>query len=1481
MLNHSFMFLDTDFEDISQFCMRMEKNIVEGDGVDAVIWAGKIAERVTNYICKFIKINLNELDQNKKLYALYSEEIIPEDIYNKLNSIRQFRNIATHHELRNEMNIAKNVHRDIFTILCWFYGTYKGDESYFKLKYPGIVFRHDEDFLKKIKNNIDANRTGSNDSNGVSNEVLYQHYADYSINQYFNQENVYFNDDLEKYTAFFTFNDKKITIGHFKTKEVAVRKGYKFVLSDDFKMFINFNGPVRPEKLPDGRYSKSRGIDFDEEENLWKASFDNRHLGYFISENSAIIARKEYIDTLPLPQPKNGSYSDYKEISFDKNHKLWYIKKDGEIFDYYDSEEEAIYNLSEVLNLDIDLEDLGIVENKTDSSWRIYYRNRYVATAYSREEAISKRLEYISSFAQPKRNRDGAYSIHRGIYFDNKNLIWALKIKGELLGYFDTEEDAFNHKKEFLKSKGFDVSNLIFHEEESFDDSFDFKVNINSEENAIVYDESEDKWIVHFRGFEIGRADSETEAKKLRLKHLKSMPYPPRKSNNRYSFTEGIDYDINRHLWQAFIRDESIGYFDSEEDAFYGLKEALIKEGVDVRDMHFINSDSFEEQSDDNDLADASDSINDDNSDLNNESIDINNKINQDSDEVSKEVSTDKFKDSSNEDYNKSSKEGSTNIKNYYDVFKMNTDNYILNENLNQDTNSNQVEESLEDTDDSNIEDNNSNPNNDINEAIEENSFIEEYKKSSFYGIANKGNENYESQDISISDLESMDEDEEFMEKLDLEGLDLDKNNGFLNITDNLFNKSNRKDLKEIKLNSYDSNNFRKEITISYNDSDLCISLDGMLNRDELKNILALDLLDNLMELNYSREDYEYFSISLRLHYKLDSIGLAYMINLLSNLGWEFDLFDRLNSQKTDDSLSKVKSHSDSNNAVDNSDSKAGSFFDNLDLNTKDEKRLDFKLISKDDDSKEISSDSKEKLSRKAVETKSSNSKDYLDTNPISKRKVYPKQESISSKKKRSKFSSTSGKAIIRGGVRVSPEEANQLDNLEETKKIKSNIVNKKPEQVKEFKTTSLNDILERNRSKEEKDNENLIQDTDGSEEFRDFGDTYSEDYISESSFNDDFDSSLIMDNDDNENIDSIEYGDIFEEDSYGSNSTIEDIFDDDIGSSSDDGLFNEDDSSFEEELNNLSSNLDEESDINNSDDEPDILSSDSLDEDSNRVPDDDLNKESNMVSANPDENKDMDSSSKGKSFRTIIDSIKSNEKPKVSPNELSSDLEENMAEINSVIESISKDNGRLDVVSDEDGSDLDDISNEELSQKASKKSKPKVKKVKKPKIIPKDAFDEKYAGSIEIEYDEENDRWLAYLGGELIKSYSTPKEAYIERKKLLRRKVRRPRAGLNGKITDFEGVGFDFKEGLWYSSVNDIIINYSVSEKDAFIKRRIFVDLILDRFGTTEDEFNEEIFEKIKETSFEDIIKDMDDEDLKDMADLSLKEVKKELNKF
>ena len=53
MSEFCFSFLENQFRDIYLDCARMDKNLIEGDGVEAILIAGRIAEKITKAIFAF------------------------------------------------------------------------------------------------------------------------------------------------------------------------------------------------------------------------------------------------------------------------------------------------------------------------------------------------------------------------------------------------------------------------------------------------------------------------------------------------------------------------------------------------------------------------------------------------------------------------------------------------------------------------------------------------------------------------------------------------------------------------------------------------------------------------------------------------------------------------------------------------------------------------------------------------------------------------------------------------------------------------------------------------------------------------------------------------------------------------------------------------------------------------------------------------------------------------------------------------------------------------------------------------------------------------------------------------------------------------------------------------------------------------------------------------------------------------------------
>lgn len=125
MSNHCFSFLEDSFSDICDDAMFCEKHLVEKSYKDSIIRAGIASERITIYICEFVKRDKFIIyGQRKRLEKLFYNGFIPNDIYQRLEDIRQFRNQAAHGYVINMEEKAKNAHAYLYLICVYFYQKY-------------------------------------------------------------------------------------------------------------------------------------------------------------------------------------------------------------------------------------------------------------------------------------------------------------------------------------------------------------------------------------------------------------------------------------------------------------------------------------------------------------------------------------------------------------------------------------------------------------------------------------------------------------------------------------------------------------------------------------------------------------------------------------------------------------------------------------------------------------------------------------------------------------------------------------------------------------------------------------------------------------------------------------------------------------------------------------------------------------------------------------------------------------------------------------------------------------------------------------------------------------------------------------------------------------------------------------------------------------------------------------------------------------
>lgn len=176
--------------------------------------------------------------------------------------------------------------------------------------------------------------------------------------QYSLYKGVSFNIDQLKWISTYRVNNRTNLVGYFDTEEEYwAREEYikKIEKSEDKKQKSKtVKGKKKkpksskylkkiPKKNSRGNFSEYDEISFDVDSRLWTAHFNNKFLGYFQSEEQAHTYRFNYIMSIPIPPLRNnGRYSLHKGVDFDKVYRCWYAKADKKIIGKFNSEKEAI-----------------------------------------------------------------------------------------------------------------------------------------------------------------------------------------------------------------------------------------------------------------------------------------------------------------------------------------------------------------------------------------------------------------------------------------------------------------------------------------------------------------------------------------------------------------------------------------------------------------------------------------------------------------------------------------------------------------------------------------------------------------------------------------------------------------------------------------------------------------------------------------------------------------------------------------------------------------------------------------------------------------------------------------------------------------------------------------------------------------------------------------------------------------------------------
>lgn len=145
MSNHCFMFLESEFPEISSQCELCEKHLVEKNYEESLFRAGKACEVITKKISENIgHQELIEIDQFHRLKKLFRELMaIPDRFEASFHKIRKSRNDVAHGEVESPEDYSYQMHKRLFDICVWFNDEY-GHGEFIPPEYQGPVYVSDK-----------------------------------------------------------------------------------------------------------------------------------------------------------------------------------------------------------------------------------------------------------------------------------------------------------------------------------------------------------------------------------------------------------------------------------------------------------------------------------------------------------------------------------------------------------------------------------------------------------------------------------------------------------------------------------------------------------------------------------------------------------------------------------------------------------------------------------------------------------------------------------------------------------------------------------------------------------------------------------------------------------------------------------------------------------------------------------------------------------------------------------------------------------------------------------------------------------------------------------------------------------------------------------------------------------------------------------------------------------------------------------------
>ena len=554
MSEFCFSFLENQFRDIYLDCARMDKNLIEGDGVEAILIAGRIAEKITKSIFAFEGLKDDENSQFKRIEKLNNANILPNNIKNDFSRLRRLRNDVYHNTvngdaaggfkssaIRNAPYVQNGGLRD--------YKTGFNEVKDFKSSShneninSNANSQNSNPFLdKNSSKEFSAELEAANEAHKIIFNICVWFYVNYSGDKDFIRPKYKVSrrtqdaDFLIRLKS--AINDGKDFI---RLKQSSPNNEIIQILNELYvpkvseekeENVYSINNQEIKIRKPDVPYSQCLGISYDDNLFMWNAQHGNKDLGLYASSKEAYEAREIYISSLPMAKKVDGVYSKARGISFSRIQKLWSVSVKGQIISYHATENEAIKSRKDYLK------ENGLVDVKVKGGFKtITLEERDRLRAKSKEKANkktkSKTIKSIDSKAS---------------------------IKTEL-----NKKSKIDSNK---KSNKLDYGNEFNTENKS-------KVKV-VDGNKISSEEKTKK--VKVSGGSRVSKNKSNKSSKNKNNNEKSESTINKKKSSKY---KGVYYEDGLFMWSAEVDGKHLGLFPTEEEA-HEKREEYIKNSSSI-----------------------------------------------------------------------------------------------------------------------------------------------------------------------------------------------------------------------------------------------------------------------------------------------------------------------------------------------------------------------------------------------------------------------------------------------------------------------------------------------------------------------------------------------------------------------------------------------------------------------------------------------------------------------------------------------------------------------------------------------------------------------------------------------------------------------------------------------------------------------------------------------------------------------------------